>query len=94
MPVIPGIMPITNAKQVAQAIKLSGSFMPQRFQSLVQDKFGGSPAATKQARGAYATDQIIDLYANGIKNVHVYTMNKPDVAGKIKSNLSDILSRP
>ena len=67
--------------------------MPQRFKSLV-DKFGGSPAAMKQAGIAYATDQIIDLYANGIKNVHVYTMNKPDVAGKIKSNLSDILSRP
>lgn len=93
VPVIPGIMPITNAKQVAQAIKLSGSFMPQRFKSLV-DKFGGSPAAMKQAGIAYATDQIIDLYANGIKNVHVYTMNKPDVAGKIKSNLSDILGRP
>ena len=90
VPVIPGIMPITNANQVARAIKLSGSFMPQRFKSLV-DKFGSDPAAMKQAGIAYATDQIIDLYANGITNVHVYSMNKPDVAAKIQDNLSAIL---
>jgi len=91
VPVIPGIMPITNASQVKQAIKLSGSFMPQRFKSLV-DKFGETPAAMKQAGIAYATDQIIDLYANSVRTVHVYTMNKPDVAEKIRSNLSDIIS--
>ncbi len=92
VPVIPGIMPITNANQVERAIKLSGSFMPQRFKSIV-DKFGCDPAAMKQAGIAYATDQIIDLYANGITNVHVYSMNKPDVASKIQSNLSDILGK-
>ena len=91
VPVIPGIMPITNAKQVERAISLSGSFMPQRFKALV-DKFGSSPDAMKQAGIAYATDQIIDLYANGVKNVHVYSMNKPDVAAKILENLSDILA--
>ena len=92
VPIIPGIMPITNAKQVERAIQLSGSFMPQRFKSLV-DKFGHDPAAMKQAGIAYATDQIIDLYANGITNVHVYSMNKPDVAERILGNLSDILGR-
>ena len=92
VPVIPGIMPITNANQVDRAIKLSGSFMPQRFKSIV-DKFGSDPDAMKQAGIAYATDQIIDLYANGITNVHVYSMNKPDVAMKIQSNLSDILGK-
>ena len=70
VPIIPGIMPITNANQVERAVKLSGSFVPQRFKSLV-DKFGHSPDAMKQAGIAYATDQIIDLYANGITNVHV-----------------------
>jgi methylenetetrahydrofolate reductase (NADPH) len=65
--------------------------MPQRFKSLV-DKFGSSPGAMKQAGIAYATDQIIDLFANGIKNVHVYSMNKPDVAKKIIDNLSNIIS--
>ena len=92
VPVIPGIMPITNTNQVERAIKLSGSFMPQRFKSLV-DKFGPDRSAMKQAGIAYATDQIIDLYANNITNVHVYSMNKPDVAEKIQSNLSDILGK-
>ena len=92
VPIIPGVMPITNGNQVERAIKLSGSFMPQRFKSLV-DKFGASPAAMKQAGIAYATDQIIDLFANGITNVHVYSMNKPDVARKIQDNLSDILGK-
>ena len=92
VPILPGIMPITNANQVARSIKLSGSFMPQRFKSLV-DKFGSSPEAMKQAGIAYATDQIIDLYANGITNVHVYSMNKPDVAEKIQSNLSAIIGK-
>ncbi|MBR5139518.1 MAG: methylenetetrahydrofolate reductase, partial [Clostridia bacterium] len=84
VPVIPGIMPITNGNQVERAMKLSGSFMPQRFKSLV-DKFGNTPLAMKQAGIAYATDQIIDLYANGITHVHVYSMNKPDIAEKIQS---------
>jgi methylenetetrahydrofolate reductase (NADPH) len=90
VPILPGIMPITSATQVDRAIRLSGSFMPTRFRSLV-DKFGTSPDAMKQAGIAYATDQIIDLYANGITNVHVYSMNKPDVAQAIMDNLSDIL---
>jgi methylenetetrahydrofolate reductase (NADPH) len=90
VPVFPGIMPITNANQIERALKLSGSHVPQRFKSLV-DKFGDDPAAMKQAGIAYATDQIIDLYANGIKNVHLYSMNKPEVAQKIMENLSDIL---
>lgn len=92
VPVVAGIMPITNANQVERAIKLSGSFMPRRFTSLV-DKFGTDPDAMKQAGIAYATDQIIDLYANNVTNVHVYSMNKPDVAEKIQSNLSDILGK-
>ena len=92
IPIIAGIMPITSAKQVERAIKLSGSFMPRRFKSLV-DRFGNDPSAMKQAGIAYATDQIIDLYANNVKNVHVYTMNKPDVAEKIMKNLTDILGK-
>ncbi len=90
VPVIPGVMPITNANQVERAVKLSGSFVPWRFKALV-DKFGSSPAAMKQAGITYATDQIIDLFANGVTNVHVYSMNKPDVARQILHNLSDIL---
>lgn len=92
VPIIPGIMPITNANMVERSIKMSGSFMPQRFKALV-DKFGSDPEAMKQAGIAYATDQIIDLYANGITNVHVYSMNKPEVAERIQSNVSAIIGK-
>jgi methylenetetrahydrofolate reductase (NADPH) len=92
VPVVPGIMPITRANQVKRALQLSGSFMPRRFTSLV-DHFGASPEAMKRAGIIYACDQIIDLFANGIRHVHVYTMNKPDVAAAIQENLSDMLGR-
>ena len=92
IPVLPGIMPITRANQVERAVKLSGSFVPQRFMSMV-DKFGSDPDAMRQAGIAYATDQIIDLYANGITNVHIYSMNKPDVAEGIINNVSGILGK-
>ena len=91
VPVVPGIMPITAANQVKRALELSGSFMPRRFISLV-DSYGGNPAAMRQAGIIYATEQIIDLYANGIRHVHVYTMNKPDVAEAILRNLQPFLS--
>ena len=90
VPVIPGIMPVTNPSQVKRIRSLSGTVLPRRFIQIV-DRFGSSPAAMKQAGIAYATEQIVDLYANGIKTVHVYSMNKPDVAAKIKANLEDII---
>lgn len=89
-PIVPGIMPITNGNQVDRARKLSGSIMPQRFLSIV-DRFGNDKDAMLQAGIAYATDQIIDLFANGINHVHVYSMNKPEVAQKILENLSSIV---
>ncbi len=92
VPVLAGIMPITSGKQVERAIKLSGSFMPQRFKSLV-DKFGSDDGAMRQAGVIYATDQIIDLFANGVTNVHVYSMNKPAVARAILDNLSQIVGK-
>ncbi len=91
-PIVAGVMPITSANQVDRAIKLSGSFMPQRFISLV-DKFGNDPKAMMQAGIAYATDQIIDLFANNVTNVHIYSMNKPEIAKRIMRNLSDILGK-
>lgn len=90
VPIVAGIMPITNGKQVERARKLSGSYMPHRFMSIV-DRFGGNPAAMEQAGVAYATDQIVDLLANGVRHIHLYTMNKPSVARAILRNLSDIL---
>lgn len=90
VPVIPGIMPITRATQVDTAVKLSGTNVPERFRNLV-DHFGDNPAAMQQAGIAYATDQIIDLVANGIRHIHVYSMNKPEVAQGIMQNLSEII---
>lgn len=89
VPVIAGIMPVTNAKQIKRITSLSGSILPQRFRAIVE-RFAQNPAALKQAGIAYATDQIIDLIANGVNHVHIYTMNKPDVAGAILKNLSEI----
>lgn len=92
VPIVAGIMPITNKAQVKRSIALSGSMVPSRFMAIV-DRFGDDPAAMKQAGIAYATDQIIDLIANGVNHVHIYTMNKPDVAGAILENLSEIYVR-
>lgn len=90
VPVIAGIMPITNASQMKQIASLSGgSILPRRFRAMVE-RFADNPAALKQAGIAYATDQIIDLIANGVTHVHIYAMNKPDVAGAIFENLSEI----
>lgn len=90
VPIVAGIMPVTNAKQIKRICELSGTYLPRRFKSIV-DRFGDDPDAMKQAGIAYATEQIIDLLANGVNNIHVYSMNKPDVAESIKNNLSEII---
>lgn len=90
IPVLPGIMPVTNGKQIARICQLSGTILPERFRAVV-DSFGDNPAAMQQAGIAYATDQIVDLIANGIRNIHIYSMNKPEIAGAIMENLSEII---
>ena len=92
VPVVPGIMPVTNATQVKRTISLTGNLVPAKFLSIV-DRFGSDPEAMKQAGIAYATEQIIDLIANGVNHIHIYSMNKPDVAGAIMDNLSKIYVR-
>lgn len=89
-PVIAGIMPVTNAKQIKRTMSLSNSVMPPRFRAIV-DRFADNPEAMKQAGIAYATEQIIDLIANDVTHIHIYTMNHPDVAGSIMTNLSKII---
>ena len=83
-------MPITSATQMKRSQELSGTVFPRRFLAIL-DRFGSSPEAMKQAGIAYATDQIIDLMANGVRNIHVYSMNKPEIAAGIQKNLSEIL---
>ena len=90
VPVIPGIMPVTNAQQIKRIIAISGNSLPQKFVRIV-DRYGDNSEAMMQAGIAFATEQIIDLYANGFNAVHVYSMNKPSVAERIKANLSSII---
>ena len=89
IPVIAGIMPITNAKQLSRSVALSGTMVPRRFREIVE-RFGDKPEAMRQAGIAFATEQIIDLIANGVNNIHIYAMNKPDVAAAILNNISFI----
>ncbi len=91
VPIIAGIMPITNANQVKRSIELSNSSVPAKF-FRIMDRFGDDPNKMKQAGIIYATEQIIDLMANGFNNIHIYTMNKPDVAAAIMGGLSDIIN--
>ncbi|MBO4458428.1 MAG: methylenetetrahydrofolate reductase [NAD(P)H] [Butyrivibrio sp.] len=90
VPVLPGIMPITNAKQVARSVSLSGSTIPQKMKIMV-DRFADDPQKMKEAGIIYACDQIIDLISNGVSHIHVYSMNKPDIAEGIMRNLSTII---
>ena len=90
VPVIAGIMPVTNAKQIKRIGGLSGTALPPRFRAIV-DRFADHPEAMKQAGIAYATEQIIDLIANDVTHIHIYTMNRPDIAGSIMTNLSKII---
>ncbi len=90
VPVIAGIMPVTNVNQIKRITSMSGTYLPERFKAIV-DRFGDNPAAMKQAGVIYATEQIIDLIANGVNHIHVYSMNKPEIAAGIQSSLSEIL---
>ena len=90
VPVIAGIMPVINQKQIRRSCALSGTTLPSRFKAMI-DKFYDNPEALQQACIAYATEQIIDLISNGVNGIHIYTMNRPEVAGAIMSNLSSIL---
>ena len=90
VPVVAGIMPVTNAKQIRRILSMSETYLPMRFKMLL-DKFGDNPAAMKQAGIAYTTEQIIDLVANDVHAIHIYSMNRPDVAEQIKKSLSEII---
>lgn len=83
IPITAGIMPLTNAGQIQRMCVLSGgASMPAKFTRMI-GKYQDNPAALKQAGIAYAVDQIIDLLSNDVMGIHLYTMNKPEVAEKI-----------
>ncbi|MBR1871522.1 MAG: methylenetetrahydrofolate reductase [Kiritimatiellae bacterium] len=90
IPVVAGVMPVTNGRQIARIVKLSGTYLPSRFKAII-DRFGDDPAQMAAAGIAYATEQIIDLVANGVNAIHLYTMNKPAIAEAIVRNLGSII---
>lgn len=90
VPVVAGIMPVTNLKQIEKIFTLSGTPVPAPLRAMAE-RFADHPAALKQAGMAYAIGQIVDLIANGFTNIHIYTMNKPDIIGGIRSSLSEII---
>ncbi len=90
VPVLAGIMPVTNGAQLKRMVELSNAYLPPKFLALV-DRFGEDGDAMKQAGIAYATEQIIDLITNGVRGIHIYAMNKPDVIAKIMDNISEII---
>ncbi len=92
VPVLAGIMPVTSQRQIKRILATSGTVLPPRFLAIL-DRFGEDPPSMRQAGVAYATEQIIDLIANGVNHIHLYTMNKPAIAAEILSNLSAILGR-
>jgi methylenetetrahydrofolate reductase (NADPH) len=90
VPVLAGIMPITNANQVSRMVDLSNAYIPRKLLAIC-DRFRDSPDAMMQAGIAYATDQIIDLISNGVRGIHIYTMNKPEIAQAIIKNVDEII---
>lgn len=93
VPITAGIMPLTAASQIQRMCALSGgAVMPRKFTRMFA-KYESNPVALKQAGIAYAVDQICDLMSNDVDGIHLYTMNKPDVAEKIFTNVKDLFAK-
>lgn len=89
VPVEAGIMPVTNKAQIERMATLCGASLPVKFVKMMQ-KFENSPEAMRDAGIAYAVDQIVDLISNGVRGIHLYTMNNPAVAKRICDNISGL----
>ena len=90
VPIIAGLMPVTNVAQLEKVVMLSGNKLTKSFMNIV-DRFQNDPISFKQASIDFTVNQAIDIYSNGFKAVHIYSMNKPAVAMEIKNNLQDII---
>lgn len=91
IPVVAGIMPVTNVVQLKKIKELSNANIPSKFLSIA-DKFQDDKDSMKQAGIIYACNQIIDLISNGVNNIHIYTMNNASVAKQIMQNMSHIVN--
>lgn len=90
VPIEAGIMPVTNSKQIQRMVDMCGASLPRKFSMMIQ-KYGDNPEAMRDAGIAYAVDQIVDLIANGVDGIHLYTMNNPYVATKIAESIKTLL---
>mgnify|MGYP000224013443 CR=1 FL=1 len=90
VPIEAGIMPVVNAKQIQRMVSLCGASLPHKFTRMIS-RYEDNPEALRDAGIAYAVDQIVDLIAQGVQGIHLYTMNRPQTAAKIVANLSHIL---
>lgn len=89
IPVIAGIFPVTNSRQVKRVLELTNCSFPEKFRRILY-KFSDDDVALKEAGIAYATEQIIDLLSWGIDGIHIYTMNRPEVAKEIMRRVEKI----
>lgn len=90
VPIEAGIMPITNKNQITRMVSMSGASLPAKFSKILQ-KYENKPEALRDAGIAYAIEQIIDLIANGVDGIHLYTMNNPYIARKITEAVANLL---
>ncbi len=90
VPIEAGIMPCVNANQIQRMVTMCGASLPHKFTGIIS-RYGENPEAMRDAGIAYAVDQIVDLAANGVDGIHLYTMNNPYVARRISESVSGIL---
>ena len=90
VPVEAGIMPVTNKAQIERMVSLCGASLPSKFTKVMQ-RYESRPEALRDAGIAYAVEQIVDLIANGVDGIHLYTMNNPYVARRITEAVSNLL---
>ena len=89
IPLVAGIIPITNYNQIKKIQQLCNAKIPRKFQ-IILDRFKNNPKALEEAGIIYATEQIIDLISSGVDGIHIYTMNKVGVTKKILENIKNI----
>lgn len=91
IPILAGIMPITNFSQISKFAHMCGATIPEnivkRFEKYIDD-----PLETKKIGVELATDQCIDLINNGVKGLHFYTLNKSDATLLIYENIKSLLN--
>lgn len=90
VPIEAGIMPVTNKSQIERMVSMCGASLPSKFAKIMQ-KYESKPEALRDAGIAYAVEQIVDLIANGVDGIHLYTMNNPYIARKITEAVSSLL---